>query len=247
MRALFLVLTFALTTPAIHAQDTDAEAVVKRAIDAAGGSAVLAKFPAGKLAATGTLFPDDKTKLPVTAEQVFDLPGKSRTTMRMQVKGQKLEVLQIVNGPKARYAINGSPVPISEPAAKELHAAMLTLEIGQLTPLLLDRKFLLKLERTLKTDADTANLLVSVKNNGEYHLGFDRTTGHLVRLARKAFEPSAGKDVDQEQVFSDFKLFNGLVRPTKVVLNQNGKKVLELTTESLTPLEKTDGKDFATE
>src|SRR6201999_511980 len=105
--------------------------------------------------ATGTIFPDDKTRLPITAEQAYDLPGKSRTTMHMQVNGQKIDVVQVVNGPKARYAINGSPVPIAEPAAKELHAAMLTLEIAQLTPLLSDRKFGVRSDRAAKVDADT--------------------------------------------------------------------------------------------
>src|SRR5207248_2272319 len=80
-------------------------------------------------------------EVPVVVEQVFHVPGRSRTVVRMEPKGQKQEVLHVVNGPRVRYAINGTPVPTTDAAAKDLQHAALLLEVGQLTPLLTDRKF----------------------------------------------------------------------------------------------------------
>jgi len=242
-----LLLCGLLSLGVARGQDADAEAVVKRAIDAAGGSETLKKFPAGRLSATGTLFPDDKTRIPVTTEQVLHMPGRSRIAIKIEAMGQTLNVMHVVNADKARYTINGSPVPITEAARQELIAAMTTLEVGQLLPLLGDRKFTLKVEKGGKFETDTVSVFVTARPGGDFRLGFDRTTGHLVRLTRRAYDAATGKTVDQEQLFSDFKNFEGIVRPTKVVVLQDGKKTLELIAQKYTPLTTVDAKEFATE
>ena len=236
-----------LTVSLAPGLDTEAEAIVKRAIDAAGGAEALKKFPAARLTATGTLLRDENNQVPVTAEQVVHVPGRSRITMKLEPMGQKLEVLNIVNGTKARYVINGSPVPITDAARDELIAAMTTLEIGQLLPLLSDRKFILKVEKSPRGEGDTVSVLVHTKNHGDYRLGFDRTTGHLVRLTRKAYDATTGKLVDQEQLFTDFKLFENIARPTKVVVLQDGKKIMELAIDKYTPLASVEAKEFSIE
>jgi hypothetical protein len=205
---------------------------------------VLAKYPAGRVTARG-LLSTGGAHVPVVVEQVYHVPGRSRTLVRMQPKGQKQEVLHVVNGTKVRYAINGTPVPTTDAAAKELQQAALLLEVGQLAPLLSDRKFTLKPDRTTK--GDTAGVLVQVKGFADLRLGFDRKTGHLVRVARRAIDPDTGKEGEVEQVLSDYKAFGGLSRPTKATLLKDGQQVLELSTESFTPLEKADPKEFQTD
>ena len=247
MRICLRVFLLLSLCPTAQAQEADIPAVVKRAIDAAGGKDLLTKFPAARLAAAGVLFADGG-EIPLTAEQVYQVPGRLRTTVRLTVRGQPLDVRHVVNGAKAKYAINGSPVPVTEPAARELQAAMLSLEVAQLVPLLADRKFTVRRERMDRAvDAAVVGVQVLVKGGFEFHLGFDKATGHLTRLGRKAFDAATGKDVDQEQVFSAHKAFDGLTRPTKVVLFKNGLKSLELTTETFVPLEAVDAKEFATE
>jgi hypothetical protein len=225
-------------------QDGRPEDVVTRAVEAAGGVEVLTKYPAGRVTARGTLAANG-AEVPVAVEQVFQVPGRSRTVVRMEPKGQKQEVLHVVNGPKVRYAINGTPVPTTDAAAKELQQAALLLEVGQLTPLLTDRKFVLKPDKLAKPD--TVGVLVQVKGFADLRLGFDRKTGHLIRVARKAVDPDTGKEGELEQVLSDYKAFGGLSRPTRAVLYKDGQKVLELTTESFVPLEKVDPKEFSTD
>jgi hypothetical protein len=220
------------------------EDVVTRAVDAAGGAELLAKYPAGRVTARGVLVANG-TDVQVVVEQVYQVPGRSRTVVRMEPKGQKQEVLHVVNGAKVRYAINGTPVPTTDAAAKELQQAALLLEVGQLTPLLTDRKFVLKPDKPVRDD--TSAVLVQVKGFADLRLGFDRKTGHLVRVARKAIDPDSGKEGELEQVLSDYKAFGGLSRPTRATLYKDGQKVLELTTESFTPLEKVDPKEFATD
>jgi len=219
------------------------EDLLGAAITAAGGSELLTKFPAGRTTAKGTIF-DGGTEVPVVVEQVYHVPGRSRTVIRGEPRGQKLELVQVVNGPVARQTVNGTAVPLTEATTRELQTAALLLEVGQLTPLLTDKKFTLKLEKPGKgSDA----VVVQVRGYPDLRLGFDRKTGHLVRISRKYTDPDAAKDVELEQVFSDFKPFAGLVRPTRTVVFKDGRKVLDLVTATFTPLEKVDAKVFATE
>src|SRR5262249_19530166 len=162
--------------------------------------------------------------------------GRFRTVVRMKPRGQEQEVVHVVNGPKVRYAINGTPVPTTEAAAKELQQAALLLEIGQLTPLLTDRKFTLKSDKAAK--GDLAGVVGEAKGFADVRLGFDRKTGHLVRVTRKGLDPDTGKPGELEQVLSDYKASGGLSRPTRATLSRDGQEVLDLTTESFTPLEK---------
>lgn len=233
-----------LAATAVGQQDGKPEDVVARAVEAAGGAELLAKYPAGRATARGVLVAGG-AEVPVVVEQVYHVPGRMRTIVRMEPKGQKQEVLHVVNGAKVRYAINGAAVPTTEAAAKELQQATLLLEVGQLTPLLADRKFTLKPDRTAKGDA--AGVLVQVKGLADVRLGFDRQTGHLVRVVRKAIDPDTGKEGEVEQVLADYKAFGGLSRATRATLRKDGQKVLDLTTESFTPLEKADPKEFQTD
>lgn len=228
----------------VAGQDGRPEDVVARAVEAAGGAELVAKYPAGRTTARGVLAATGGDVV-IAVEQVYHVPGRSRTVVRMEPRGQKQEVVHVVNGPKVRYAINGAPVPTTDAAAKELQQAALLLEVGQLTPLLTDRKFTLKPDKAAK--GDTAGVLVQAKGFADVRLGFDRKTGHLVRVARRALDPDTGKDGELEQVLSDYKAFGGLSRPTRAVLTKDGQKVLELTTESFTPLETVDPKEFQTD
>jgi len=220
------------------------EDVIGTAITAAGGAELLNKFPAGRTTAKGTIFAG-ATELPVAVEQVYHAPGHSRTLVRTEPRGQKLELVQVVNGPKARQTVNGTAVPLTEATARELQTAALLLEVGQLTPLLTDKKFTLKPEKPGK--ATEAGVLVQVRGYPDLRLGFDRKTGHLVRVSRRYVDPDAAKEVELEQVFSDFKAFAGLVRPTRSVVFKDGRKALDLVTETFTPLERVDPKEFAVE
>jgi hypothetical protein len=235
MRAAIVVLLVAVA-PA-RAQEKPEE-LIRNGVTAVGGAETLRKFPAGLSTAKGTIY-DGGAEVAVVVEQSFHTPGQCRTVMRSEVAGQKVELAMVMNGPKVRQTLNGTAVPFTEVTLKECHTGVLLLEVGHLLPLLTEEKFMLK--------PDKAGVLVQVRGYPDLRLGFDRKSGHLVRITRKYADPGAGKDVDLEYVFSDFKAFDGLVKPTRTVALKDGRKSVELVTESFTPLEKIDPKEFAIE
>jgi hypothetical protein len=221
------------------------EELVRAALAAAGGAETLSKYPAGRVVGKGTMtFAGVESAL--TFEQVYRVPGRFRTVVRCEVRGQKWELVQVVDGATAKQTINGRVVALNEAGLRELQLAVLLNEVAQLGPLTTDKRFTLKPDKQLK-GPDTAGLLVQVKGYPELRLAFDRKTGHLVRVGYKDTDPDAAKEVETEITFADFQTISGLTRPTRSVVTRGGKVVADLTIEKFTPLEKVDPKLFTIE
>jgi len=239
MRWLFSlpVVAVALT---VTAQPERPEEILKRAMEGAGGAEVLAKYPAGRVVGKGTMtFAGAET--PFTCEQSYQVPGQLRTVVRCEIKGQKWELVQVMNGEKASQTINGRVSPATEAGLKELQLAVLLNEVAKLTPLAKESKFVLKPDKQAK-----GNLLVQVRGFPELRLGFDRKTGHLIRMTYKSTDPDSSKETETEMTFSEFKAVSGLTRPTRCLVTRGGKTSLDLTIEKFTPLDRIDPAVFTT-
>ncbi len=219
-----------------------AEAVVKKGIEAHGGAEVLKKLTAGESAFKGdmTVFGMD---LEFTAKLVYQLPDKFRMEIDTEAGGQKLAIVQVVNGTKTKSMLNGMATPLGEAEQKELRQAAMLQEISQLTPLL-DKKYTLKLEKA----TDEANVVsVTAKDLNDTKLFFDKKTGLLTKTERKGLAPSMGEptEVTEESVMSDFKKFDGVMLPTKITVNHDGKKFMTMTVTDAKLMEKAEEKAFA--
>jgi hypothetical protein len=236
--ALFLAISVAFSAKA----EERPEDVVKSAIAASGGENLLSKYPAGRVAGKGTMtFGGSDT--PFTYEQAYHVPGRFRTHVRCEVKGQKWELIQLVNDAVAKQTINGRPIPLSDAAMKELQMAMILNDIGQLSPLTTDKKFTLKIMKQEK-GAETIGLFVQTRGHADIQLGFDRKSGHLVRCVYRGTDPDTAKLVELETTFDDFKAVSGIIRPTRSSVSRDGKKIIEMQVDKFTPLEKVDPKAF---
>ena len=227
----------------VWADDHRPEDIIRAAIVAAGGNDSLGRYPAGRILATGMILTDG-TEVPVRIEQIFHIPGRSRTLIRTNRKTRDQLLLQVVNGARMRTLLNGATIPTTDSAAREAQMASLLLEVGQLTPLLSDRKFTLKHDHSVRGN-DSVGLILHTKGMPDLRLGFDRKSGHLIRINRKAPDPETAKATDWEQVFGNHKTFQGMIRPTTAMVYKDGIKILELTTETFTPLETTEATAFA--
>lgn len=238
MRKMLLALIVVGTCGSWAVAEDRPEEVVKAAIAAAGGEEVLAKYPAMRLAGTGTMALGTN-EASFTCEQAYQIPGRYRTVIRCEVNNRKWELLQMVNDGVVKQRINGRPTPLPDAARKDLQFATLLNEAAQLTPLLHDKRFTLKLDKQPKL-MDATWLIVHVKGSPDIHLAFDRKTGHLVRVTYKENDPESAKDLESEMTFDDFKTRAGLTRPTHSVMTRDGKRVMELWIDVFTPLEKID-------
>ena len=235
----------------------DAKAIVEKAIEAMGGKELLDKFPASK-----TKFKGDMSimGLDITFEgNSVQAPGQFKLEMVADVGGQKLTVVQIVDGAKVKtkQSLGGMDLPTMGGDAEmdELRFSVVGQEIAQLTPLLAKpKKFTIKAEADDEIDGKKASVVtVTAKldekgeKTKEMKLYFDKTTSMLVKTSRKGLAPGDpdGKEALQETVMSEFKKIDGVMVAMKSTNFIDGKKFMTITSTEHKNLEKVDAKEFS--
>jgi hypothetical protein len=242
---------FALVLAAAPAAAQDAAvAVVKKAIDAHGGTAALNQTRTARAKTEGTLtLAGGVGEVKFVSAAVYALPDKFKLEMAAEVRGLKMTALQLVNGGsiKVKSTLAGVDTPQDEKSVKETFQAVLLQDITTLTPLVAEgNKYTLKAE----PDAgDKAVVLVSGNQSRDVRLYFDKTTGLLHKTVRRALVPTEKNmlvEVTEESVLSDFKKNGAALLPTKVVVTHDGKKFMDVTITETKFADKIDPAEFET-
>jgi hypothetical protein len=164
--------------------------------------------------------------------------------MTLVMDGQKLSIVQVVNGNTVRQTENGKVSTLDEPLQAELRESAVIQEMSLLFPLLDTTKYTLIPEKDVPVSGQDASVLVArAKGLKDTRLFFDKKTGLLAAMQRKSINPSQ-KVVDEVTTFSDYKAIDGLIVPMKSKVTHDGKPFLEITVSEYKPLEKVDEKSL---
>jgi len=237
----------------VSAQD-DAKKVIDKAVAAHGGADALKKFKASKATIKGDL---SVAGMEMTFEGTMasEYPGKFKVAIDASLMGQKLTVLQVANGDKAksRVSLAGMDLPSGGDDEKdELKASAALQDMSQIYPLLDDKKYALKAEPDAEVDGKKVAVVgVTILDSKKtVTLSFDKESGLLVKTQRKGRGPGADgavKDVDEESFMSDYKKVNGLMTPTKMLVKHDGAKFMSYTLSDVENLESLPASTFATD
>jgi hypothetical protein len=219
------------------------EDVIKKAVAAHGGEANLKKFPAGLSKIAGTVV---EPKLPFTGSMAFSVPDKVRVEMVFEVAGQKATLVQIINGDKASQSESGEAKKLNEAMSAELRESAAIQELSSLYPLLGNKYVSVAGKDAAFDGKECSTIIVKSKTLKETTLAFDKKTGLLTAMRRKALNPEQ-KIVDELTVFTEFKTIDGLVVPMKSKVSHDGRPFLEITVIEYKPLAKVDDKLFIVE
>jgi hypothetical protein len=235
-----------LLVPAAANAET-AKEVIEKAIKAHGGATNLKKASMARMTFKGTLS-QMNLEIPVEGETIYQLPDKEKSVLTLSVLGQNVKVVQIVNGTKTRVTANGVAAPVPDAQKDELVEGARLQAVTNLTPLLDEKAYELRLiDKADKVmGKDVIGVLVKPKKGKEVKLFFEKDKHRLVKLARKGVSQAGDKDVDQEVIFSDFKQFDGSLHPTKTEQFADGKKVTTTKVLTFKVLDKVDKKEFDT-
>jgi hypothetical protein len=229
---------------ATAADKDDAVSILDKAIKAQGGADALAKT--GQLlrkgAGTLTLFDMD---LAFTDELLVQRPDRMRFTLEVVgADKQKTRAILVLNKDKGWQENGGATAELSVPRVNELKEEAHVQWVCMLLPLVQkDSPYQLATAKEIKIgDNAAAGVKVSLKGQPDITLYFDKDSGLLVKVERKAKE--AGVDVDKEYFFSDYKEVNGVKLPMRALEKLNGKKFIDLKVESYKLLDKVDEAQF---
>lgn len=227
-------------TPTFRGEQSEARAVVDRAIDFLGGRDVLARYkkPFARLS-NGTIFTGGDTKA-VKVKLTTSFPDKTRTDQT----GEHGWFLLVFDGEKgwfesgSRLPANRAPAP-KKSGPREMNETMVRLTrdrvyqqwLATLLPLDDPAFHLAKVDEIVIDGRPAAGIKVSREARPDVQFYFDKENYALVKLARSV------NDRRFEEFYRNYGDFDGLKYPRLIVQFNNGKKMVELKTTELTFLD----------
>jgi hypothetical protein len=222
MRKLLAVVALGCCSFVLAAQDEPA-VILQKGIIAQGGE---------RLAKTRTLLRIAKGELdafpkpiPFVGEARFNLPEQARWSFELDQNKQKSLIVLVVNKDKGWRASGGAA---QEMTARELETFREDAYVHWLMTLwpILQDKFELSAVPEAKVNGEAAvGIKVASKGKPDVRLFFDKKTSLLAKVEYKGKE--ADLVVNKEIIVSDYKNYDGLKLPSKLLFQSNGKRVAE--------------------
>ncbi|HJZ93647.1 MAG TPA: hypothetical protein VKE40_22420 [Gemmataceae bacterium] len=246
-RTLFLNLAilFIATGQSRGNDATEAKALLDRAIKAAGGEAVLAKFKAARFKSKGILYVGDE-KVSLTSDWTYQRFDQLRSTVVLEKSdGKRLEITEVVNGDRGWLKVNNDP---TEEVGKDYFQArkeqMYSNWIMRLIPLTAKEIGLTLLPETTVGDRPAVGLEATHPDHHSVKLWFDKESALVIKIAERIKDPETGKEVNQEIMFASFKEVQGRRVAHRAVYFRDGKKKGEEEITEVTLSERVDDNLF---
>ncbi len=226
----------------VAAPDDEARAIIERAIKAHGGFDRLSRVRADQVRCKGALIVNDK-QTPFTSETTVQPPNQFRNVFELEGV-RKAVFVQIFNGDRVLFSIDGQPQKVDDGLATELRETMQLNRIMRLVPLLTDKAYTLQPLGEVKIESQPALAVkATAKGCREVRLFFNKANGLLIKTEH-FMDDDAGKTVMQEEFYADFRDDQGYKRPMKITAYRNGKKIMEAEVLDVKYLDKVDEEVF---
>jgi hypothetical protein len=238
-------LVLGLVSPAL-AQD-EARAIVEKAIQARGGAEKLEKIKAYQGVSKGTLEVLGMN-LSLTAQTAIQYPDRMKSVLEFEVMGQKFTVTQVLNKDKAWIQASAGgqvqDIDVNEDLLKAFKEGVYAEGVGRLVPLLKDPSYTLSSLGEIKiNDRPALGVKVSSKGHKDVNIYFDKATGLPSKVENTTIN-SELRECMQEVFLLEYKDYDGLKRPSKSIIHQDGKKLMELEVTEVKFLDKLDDSEF---
>lgn len=219
------------------ARADDAVAIIDKAIKAHGGAEALAKQKSARFKEKGTFY-GMGNGLPYTGNCLVQYPDK----FRMEIEGV---FTMVVNGDKGWVKANENTMDMDKTQLEEQKGELVVGWLTMLTPLK-DKSYKLTVIGEEKVGGkDAVGVKITKEKQRDVTFYFDKENGMLVKTSRvtKAAD-QGGKEVAQEILYGDYKVFDGVHQPTKFTINRDGKKYVESEIVEYKLVEKFDDSEF---
>jgi hypothetical protein len=222
--------------------EEEPRAIVERAIKAQGGEEQVAKLTkAWRAKVKGT-----RGKLSNTGEMLYQAPGQMRIATSIEVGDVKIPIIAVLNGDKGWQHINGQTREVTGKELEEMKdGAYRSREVRFLLPLVKEPGFTFSLLPDQEvSERPATGIRVQKKGHRDIDLYFDKENGLLVKTESRILNPEK-KELVLEQIFSEYKDFDGVKLATKFTKYENGKlQSIEEITE-MTFVDQIDAQEFA--
>jgi hypothetical protein len=243
MRLAMWIAVGLLLPVAAFADDSAAQAVLTKALEAQGGAAKLAKLQAATAKIKGT-FHGMGAALDFTGEYASQGADRYKVDIEIEVAGQKLRFVQVLSGNEGWYRYGDDTEAMDPEALAEAKEEAYAEWVSSLIPLK-DKQFTLSpLGELAIEQRQTVGVKVASEGHRDVDLYFDKETGLLAKIVTQATD-DGGQLVSEETLPSEYREFNGIKQPTKYSVKRDGKLYMETEVTEIQLVEKLDDSVFA--
>jgi hypothetical protein len=224
MRFRFCLLSvFVLAAPA---RADDARTIVEKAIQAHGGAERLSRVQADRSKVRGSLYINSKA-VPFSGEILVQLPTRFKSVFKIDLENRSMTLVQILNGADAWVSIDSQPKKADPVPHAEMRENLALARAMRLVPLLTDSSYeLTSLGESKVGDRPVLGVRVAVKGRRDLRLYFDKEAGLVVK-SEQTLDDGNGKEITQENYYSDYRDLGGFKRPIRIAAFRKGAKVME--------------------
>jgi hypothetical protein len=243
-RIVCLAAALALVGVARADDQADLQKVIDKAIKATGAETG-AKFKGETFKMKGKFYGMGEG-IDYTGEVAVQYPDKSRIRIDAGAGDMKFTFIKVFNGDKLWIKLGDNVQEVDDKeqiaeAKEEMYRDSLT----ALLPLKEKGITLSSLGDVKVNDKPAIGIRVSSKGHRDVNLFFDKDSGFLVKSESTVKDDMAGgKEVAQEELYSDYKDVGGVKHPSKLVISRDGKKYVDAEVSDLEMKEKLDDGTF---
>lgn len=235
-----------LSAPAFtaRADEKDPNAILDKAIQAAGGEETLKKIDAmsWKTKATVTINGDDN---PFTAQSTVQGMDRFRSEFEVELGGNSLKGVVVLDGKKGWRKFGDQAMEMDEDGvANEKHQVALNVLPVKLV-LLKEKGYKLESAGEAKVgDKPAAGIKVTCPSGKDITIYFEKESGLPARVVSKVVGFD-GQEFTMETTLSDYKEFDGIKRATKTVSKRDGEEFVKAEVSNVKLLDRVDPKTFS--
>lgn len=214
-------------SPTGRADEAAAKAQIEKGLKAIGGNENLAKVKAATHRMKGT-FHGMGMALPYTGEWIMQFPDQMRFTIDSEVNGMKFTLTRVYNRGKGWSKTMDVVAELKPEEIEESKHDLYAMWVMMLRPLLKEPGFTLtQLGEVQVEKRPTVGVKVARKGQRDIKLYFDKDSALLVKSEAVVRDEETGKEVNQEEFFSDYKEIDGIKHPMKALIKRDGKVYVE--------------------
>jgi hypothetical protein len=220
-RSALLLAVFFLLPESVRSTD-DPRALVEKALKALGGEEKLGQKVATQRKVRGTFWPAPGDALglevPIGGELRSQSGNRSRFSFHVEMLGNKVEAVQIMNGDKAWRVMNGQVSAIEGEELLGLKQSLHQDRVMSLIPLLKDKRFTLAaLDETKVEGRPASGIKVSFPDQSDTEIYFDKETGLPVKYGYRAKRFGETKERLHETILGDYRELNPAAADERVL------------------------------
>jgi len=223
-----------------------ARAIIERAIQVQGGPTNIAKLRTMQIEVAGTaVLAPGEPEIAVRLIDTWQMPDRYKTSAVFQTADGKVSQTQAIVGNQGWIELNGEVQDLPREAVSEMKEQKYAEDLDRLG-FINEDAFQLSVTQPIKVNGKPA-VGVGIESKGHRHvtLYFDTDSGLLVKREQTLLDPSVGKEVLQEVIFTDYREQDGLKHYRQILALRGGKKMVQAKVTKLLFFETLDDKVFA--